>query len=124
MTRTREPGCSCSDQALNTLSLVFDKETFPSVSLLTCTRCESEFDPNYNKLTSYTLPHSEIGRIHKTSFGSVWRCDEFDEEWNSIYYDTFDDGDVGHCFTGPHTSVAESDSDEDEEYALKRQQYW
>ena len=39
----------CSDQVLNALSLVFDAETFPSESLLTCTRCESEFDPRYNQ---------------------------------------------------------------------------
>ena len=114
----------CSDKVLNALSLVFDKETFPSQSLLTCTRCESEFDPNYNTLTSCTLPHPEIDRIHKSSCGSVWKCDECGEEWQSSDYDTFDDVDVGDCFTGPHTTVVESDSDPDEEYALKRQRYW
>ena len=81
----------CSDQVLNALSLVFDEDTFPSKHLLTCTRCESEFDPQYNTLTSCTLPHPEIDRIHKTSSGSIWRCDECGEEWESSYYDTFDD---------------------------------
>ena len=40
------------------------------------------------------------------------------------YYDTCDDVDVGHCFTGPHTAVVESESDSDEECVLKRQRYW
>ena len=114
----------CSGQVLNALSLVFDKETFPSKSLLTCTRCESEFDPQYNTLTSCTLPHPEVDRIHKTSRGSMWRCDKCGEEWKSSYYDTFDDVDVGHCFTGPHTAVVESESDSGGEYVQKRQRYW
>ena len=104
----------CSDLVLNALSLVFDEETFPPKSLLTCIRCGSEFDLNYNILTSCTLSHSEIDRIHKTSRGSIWRCDKCGEEWESSYYDTFDDVGVGHCFTGPHTAVVESESDSDE----------
>ena len=114
----------CSDLVLSALSLIVDEETFPPKSLLTCTRCGSEFDPNYNTLTSCTLPHPEIDRIHKTSRGSIWRCDECGEEWESSYYDTCDDVDVGHCFTGPHTAVVESESDSDEECVLKRQRYW
>ena len=114
----------CSDQVLNALSLVFDKETFPSKHLLTCTRCENEFDPKYNTLTSCTLPHPEIDRIHKTSRGSIWRCDECGKEWENSYYDTFDDVDVGHCFTGLHTAVVDSESDSDEVYIQKRQRYW
>ena len=114
----------CSDLVLSALSLIFDEETFPPKSLLTCTRCGSEFDPNYNTLTSCTLPYPEIDRIHKTSHGSIWRCDECGEEWESNYYDTFDDVDVGHCFIGPHTAVVELESDSDEECVLKRQKYW
>ena len=113
----------CNDQVLSALSLIFDEETFPPKSLLTCTR-GSKFDPNYNTLTSCTLSHPEIDRIHKTSRGSIWRCDECGEEWESSYYDTFDDVDVGHCFTGPHTAVVKSESDSDEECVLKRQKYW
>ena len=33
----------CSDLVLSVLSLIFDEETFPPKSLLTCTRCGSEF---------------------------------------------------------------------------------
>ena len=44
-------------------------------------------------------------------------------EWESSYYDTCDDVDVGHYFTGPHTAVVESESDPDEECVLKRQRY-
>ena len=39
-----------------------------------------------------------------TKMKNVWRCDECGEEWESSYYDTFDDVDVRHCFTGPHTA--------------------
>ena len=113
----------CSDLVLSALSLVFDEETFPPKSLLTCTHCGSEFDPNYNTLTSCTLSHPEIDRIHETSCGSIWRCDECGEEWESSYYDTFDHVDVGHCFTERHTAVVESESDSDEECVLKRQRY-
>ena len=70
----------CSDLVLSVLSLIFDEETFPPKSLLTCTRCGSKFDPNYNTPTSCTLSHPEIDRIHKTSCGSIWRCDECGEE--------------------------------------------
>ena len=42
----------------------------------------------------------------------------------AVTYDTFDDVDVGHCFTGLHTAVVESESDSDEECVLKRQKYW
>ena len=113
----------CIDQVLNGLSLVFDEDTFPSKSLPTCTR-ENEFDPQCNTLTSCTLPHPEIDRIHKTSCGSMWRCDECGEEWENSYYDMFDDVDVGHCFTGPYTAVVKPESDSDEVYVQKRQQYW
>ena len=109
----------CSDLVLSALSLIVDEETFPPKSLLTCTRCGSEFDPNYNTLISCTLSHPEIDRIHKTSCGSIWRCDECGEEWESSYYDTFDDVGVGYCFTGPHTAAVESESDSYEEYVLK-----
>ena len=50
-----------------------------------------------------------------TKMKNVWRCDECGEEWESSYYDTFDDVDVRYCFTGPHTAVVELELDSDEE---------
>ena len=56
-----------SDDILVTFSesKIFDKTTFPApstvTSMVTCARCEEDFDPNYNTMTSWNkLPHGEL----------------------------------------------------------------
>lgn len=100
-------------QTRTALTLVFDKKSFPPPSKARCTRCDEEYDPNYNSRTSCQLPHEELERVHKHSRGSTWECAKCCGSWESSSYDSCDDVDLGFCFEGAHTDE-EQDSEEEE----------
>ena len=117
-------------EVIQAISNVFDESVFPPRSSAMCARCEREFDPNYNTVTSCKLYHpgENIDRIHKFRNGSTWQCYTCNKTWNSDDCCDFFGVDTGFCFVGPHTAVEyELDKDfehEDDLEEVKRKKYW
>lgn len=119
-----------NQEVIKAISNVFDESVFPPRSSARCARCEREFDPNYNTVTSCKLYHpgENIDRIHKFRNGSTWQCYTCNKTWDSDDCCDFFGVDTGFCFVGPHTVVEyELDKDfehEDDLEEVKRKKYW
>ena len=117
-------------EVIQAISNVFDESVCPPRSSAMCARCEREFDPNYNTVTSCKLYHpgENIDRIHKFRNGSTWQCYTCNKTWNSDDCCDFFGVDTGFCFVGPHTAVEyELDKDfehDDDLEEVKRKKYW